>query len=45
MHKDALTFLRGHFNEVEDIFCCLIVLVEKNLTLDVLPEECEVYDS
>jgi len=45
MHKNALTFLRCDLYEVEDILRRLIILVEKNLTLYVLPEEGQVHYS
>jgi len=45
MHEDTLAFFRGTLNELKDILCCLVILVEEYLALNVLPEESKIDDT
>lgn len=45
MNEDAFSLFGGHFDKVKDIFGRFVVLVEKDLALNILPKEGQVDDS
>lgn len=45
MNEHALTLFRGHLDEIKDVLGRLVVLIEEDLALNVLPEESEVDDA
>lgn len=42
MDEDTFSFLCCNFDEIKDVLCGLIIMIEQHLTFDVLPEEGQI---